>query len=268
MKSEKRRKISIKNCCILAAGCLMVIGLIIGGIKAVSNMFTESKQKDEIMTLHNPADEEVTDTLENTEISQDTDIEEPVIKRVIMIDPGHGGYDGGAVSVEGVHEKEINLAIALKIQAILEEYDIEVLMTRDGDEVQWPAWNDTDLQMRLDMLHASDAEFMVSIHCNSTDEFPDDSYGIEVYMNENQSNSVALAETVNDSLMMIDDQLFNRGVKEGSFYHILSLNYKPVILIETGFLTHYQEGKELNDDAFQANLAYCIAQGILNYLGM
>lgn len=243
-----RRKLNVRNCLILAVGCMAVLGIIVGIVSMITRTVTQTQRNDEIAAT--------------------AYVEKNTEKRIIMIDPGHGGYDDGAVANDGTLEKTINLAVSLKVKAILEEYPIEVLMTRESDEVSWPSDNVADLQSRLDILSDSPAEFMISIHCNSSDEDPQNVFGLEVYVNEQQPTSLSLAETLNDSLMMIDNIMLNRGVKDGSMLHLLALNDKPVIIIESGFMTHDIDASQLNDEAFQKDLAYCIAQGILNYLGI
>ena len=84
---------------------------------------------------------------------------------VVVIDPGHGGYDEGSSSESGVVEKELNLEIALKVRDLLEENDIHVVMTRDSDEVSWSDDNVEDLQARLDIAANADALMLVSLHC-------------------------------------------------------------------------------------------------------
>lgn len=184
---------------------------------------------------------------------------------VVVIDPGHGGYDEGSSSESGVVEKELNLEIALKVRDLLEENDIHVVMTRDSDEVSWSDDNVEDLQARLDIAANADALMLVSLHCNISEEDPENVRGSEIYVNTSQSDSVALAEALNAQLEMLSPALVSRGIKTGQF-HLLTYNTLPCVIIEMGFLSNADDVAYLTETDTQDQLCNAIVEGILSQI--
>ena len=97
-------------------------------------------------------------------------------KNVIVLDPGHGGADPGKVGVNGALEKDINLAIALRLKELLEQQDVKVVMTREDDQGTYPQTGSNrkvrDMQKRVEIINKEQPALTVSIHQNS---FPDQS---------------------------------------------------------------------------------------------
>lgn len=187
---------------------------------------------------------------------------------IVVIDPGHGGYDGGTLSLDGtVVEKDVNMQIASKLKNILAYYGVEAILTRESDEVSWSSDNEEDLYARLDIANQNNALLLVSIHCNAAESDFENISGIEVYANPEQSESMRLAESINQHLS--DTDLNVREMKDGSVYHIMVFNNDlPVALVETGFLTNSYDLAHLTSPYGQSDVALEVAHGILDYLGM
>lgn len=184
----------------------------------------------------------------------------------VTLDAGHGGYDDGSIGQNNELEKEITLSITKKVQAILEKQHVQVIMTRTSDEVSWPSDNVKDLDARLKIAQDSHSKFIVSIHCNSSDEEPDYTTGSEVYANAAQSDSMDLAQTINAQLQTLSKQMPSRGVKSDLDLHMLMFNKIPSVIVETGFISHEGDLKYLKNETGQQQLAQAIANGILEEL--
>jgi len=181
----------------------------------------------------------------------------------ICIDPGHGGFDSGAVGPTLVMEKDVNLSISLKLAEILKLNGIEVILTRDKDIN--PGRNSREsLKNRVDLANTSGADCFISIHCNSA---PDkNANGTEVYCYNLRSPSKNIAEEILKEL--VDKMGFrNRGVKTADFY-VLKYTNMPACLIEVAFISNIKEEAILKDENMQKKIALCIAKGIGNALGI
>ena len=177
----------------------------------------------------------------------------------------HGGYDNGSSSENGVVEKELNLEISMNVRDLLEENGIHVVLTRDSDEISWPDDNVEDLQARLDIAAAAQAQLMVSLHCNISEEDPENVKGSEIYVNLSQSDSLALAEAINAQLETLSPALVSRGVKTGQF-HLLTYNTLPCVIVEMGFLSNADDVSYLTGENTQALLCHAIVDGIMSQI--
>lgn len=182
----------------------------------------------------------------------------------ITIDPGHGGYDSGAVGPNGSLEKNVTLAVSLKVGDILKKYNVNVIYTRDSDQVSWPSNVNQDLQKRCDISNNSNSSIFVAIHMNSYSD--GSAHGTETYYYPGSSRGQALANSIQTQLV---NQIgtTNRGVKTANYYVLRNTN-APAVLTEVAFISNPNEEKELNDPTFQNKAAQGIADGILKYLGL
>lgn len=174
----------------------------------------------------------------------------------VVIDAGHGGSDGGTVSGEAV-EKDINLSVALKLKAILEDHNIEVILTRNADE-------DVSLAQRASVANDANADLFISLHCNY---YEDDAQiaGLECYYDSpNAAESKAYAESIINAVSLRDD-IKARNAKAVSYYVLRNVNI-PAVLVEMGFLSNYTERQNLLSEDYQKNLSEIIAEGILEEL--
>ena len=182
----------------------------------------------------------------------------------IVIDPGHGGSDAGAIGPTGVREKDVSLAVALKVQEFLEEQGDPVVMTRttDRDVYSPQATNAQELQARVNKA-PRDAAIFISIHCNAFSNPA--SHGMETYFYTSSGRGRRLAKLINEELERYGG-LFNRGVKAANFY-VLKHTSMPSTLLELGFITNPEEEQLLADEDYQASLARAIVTGINRYFG-
>lgn len=183
---------------------------------------------------------------------------------IVVLDAGHGGYDDGSVSDSKVKEKNITLAITLKLGKILEENNIEVVYTRTSDDVSWPSDNVADLLTRSEISNEANADYFVSIHLNYSEVAQDEVQGSEIWVRRSDSKSEELAINVNNQLEALDGMI-SRGLKDEaeSPLSVIEYNNMPSILIETGFLSNKHDTKYLSNDKNQSEMANAIAQGIL-----
>ncbi len=172
----------------------------------------------------------------------------------IVIDPGHGGSDPGAVS-NGLKEADINLAVALLVQDIIENAGINVIMTREDDKF-------ISLDNRAGIANKSDAVLFVSIHTNAAES--DNISGIETYCYKTGGQSEQLANYIQTSAIG-QTGASNRGVKTAN-YLVLREADIPAALVEMGFITTGKDRELLQEGEYQGKLADGIAQGILDYL--
>jgi N-acetylmuramoyl-L-alanine amidase len=175
-------------------------------------------------------------------------------RMVVMIDPGHGGPDPGAVGIGGLQEKNVILPIAQRVAAILEQQGIQAILTRTGDY-------DLDLEPRVQMAKQAQANLFVSIHANAIANRPDVN-GLETYYYS--SSSQRLAQTIQNSILQSVD-VRDRGVRQARFY-VLRNNPMPAVLVEVGFVTGEQDKPRLASADYQNQLAQAIAFGILLYI--
>lgn len=190
----------------------------------------------------------------------------PVKKRVV-IDAGHGGYDEGSQSNTGIKEKDVTLSISKKIGKILQEAGVAVIYTRTSDTVKWPSDNVEDLLKRSEIANASGADYFVSIHTNYSDVSPSKVKGSEVWVRHDDGENDRFANAVNKELNKVKG-IQNRGLKdeETSPLSLLRYNNMPSILIETGFLSNDTDAKILASEKGQNEIANAIAKGIFHIL--
>lgn len=190
----------------------------------------------------------------------------PVLKylsqgKTVVIDPGHGSVDKGAVHEEtGVAESPINLQVALKLKELLENESIKVVLTRDKDTVELDT-NRKELQRRIDLAAKSKADMFVSIHAN---KFPDPQYfGAQCFYNPLKPESKLLALLIQEELKKIDAENIREALPQDLF--ILRESPMPSVLIEIGFLSNPKDRERLQDPTFQNMIAESIKKGIVRY---
>jgi N-acetylmuramoyl-L-alanine amidase len=157
-------------------------------------------------------------------------------KLVVVVDPGHGGPDPGAIGVGGIQEKDIVLDIARELAAKLRDQGIEVIMTRDADI-------DLDLEPRVALAERVKADFFVSIHANSIDINHPNVNGLQTYYFHDNSNR--LAQVIQQEVLQTTG-VIDRGVKTARFYVIRNTSM-PAVLVEVGFVTGRDDAAHLAD---------------------
>lgn len=182
----------------------------------------------------------------------------------IVIDPGHGGSDTGAIGPDGVTEKSVTLSVSKKLENILTASGAKVTMTREVDEDVYGrgASDSQELQARVDVgERVRGAEVFVSIHCNAFSSAY--SHGMETYYFDGSWRGERLASLINEELEEAGG-LTNRGVKTANFY-VLRHSSMPATLLELGFVTNPEEEELLSDETYQGKLAKAIALGLARY---
>ena len=188
-------------------------------------------------------------------------------KTTIVIDVGHGGSDPGKVGIQGIKEKDVNLAIARYLKDYLIAEDYTVYMTRETDQGLYDESvsnkKKSDLSNRIQFLQKKNAACMISIHQNS---YPDSiQHGAQTFYYEGRDEDKNFAQYVQDSLLAFDPSN-TRQIKSNTSYYILKNAQVPSILIECGFLSNPEETANLTDPNYQKQIAYAIAIGTCRYL--
>lgn len=175
---------------------------------------------------------------------------------LVVLDPGHGGPDPGAIGIDGIQEKTIVMAIAKDVAAVLEEQGVQAVLTLTEDR-------DLGLEPRVALAEQLDADLFVSIHANAIDMSRPDVNGVETYYYYSDA-SARLAQLIHNSVIQGTGSI-DRGVRTARF-HVLVNTSMPAVLVETGFVTGSIDAYNLIDPSFQEQMAQSIAQGILLYI--
>lgn len=188
--------------------------------------------------------------------------ENPVNKKKVCIDPGHGGTDSGAVGQNGTKEKDVVLQIGLLVKAALERNNIDVVMTRTADITS----GKLVIGERCKIANNANVDYLVSIHANADGDWHDQTgFGTETWAYSTTSAGYPLAKAVQKELITANG-LADRGVKAKG-WDILKGTKAPAILVETAFINNSAEERLLIDAAFQKLTAEAIAKGIVQQLG-
>lgn len=188
-------------------------------------------------------------------------------KTVIVIDAGHGGSDPGKVSTNGIEEKNVNLEIASYLKDYLIAQDYTVYMTRETDcglyDENVSNKKKSDLNNRIQFFKEKKAACIISIHQNS---YPDTvQHGAQTFYFTGREKDKLFAETVQTSLLTIDDTN-TRLAKSSDSYYLLKNTSVPAIIVECGFLSNPEETARLTDSNYQKQIAFAIATGTCNFL--
>ena len=195
----------------------------------------------------------------------------PAQNRLIIIDAGHGGEDGGTSSADGILEKDINLQIALKLRSMLEIAGYQTIMTRDEDEQLGDLSLNTirqrkvsDIRTRLKITQDNTEAIFVSIHQNY---YTSPKYsGLQVFYSPENIESRALAECIRQSTVTLLQPDNTREIKEiGSNIYLLYNIKLPSVMVECGFLSNPQEAVLLAEDSYQSKIAFSVLCGIQKY---
>lgn len=191
----------------------------------------------------------------------------------IVIDPGHGGEDGGATGSSPVMEKDINLAISLQLQKLFEVSGYHVVMTRtsdvsiaDGNLGTIRERKVSDLHNRLKLIEAQgDNCVFISVHQN---HFSQGQYnGAQMFYSTKNPKSKSIAESIKSRVVNLIQPENKRETKPADNTIYLLWNTKvPAVLIECGFLSNHSEEIKLNDAKYQKQMAFAIYNGILDYV--
>ena len=186
----------------------------------------------------------------------------------IVVDAGHGGIDPGKIGVNNALEKDINLAIALKLERNLKENGIRVVMTRADDNGLYKA-NDSnkkvrDMKNRLEIIEEAKPALAVSIHQNS---YPDPSVsGVQVFYYKDSVKSKEAAETMQAQMIQTLKPSKERVAKENGSYYLLKKTSVPIVIVECAFMSNPTEAELLTQDSYQERVAWTIYMGIMQII--
>ncbi|MDD2970764.1 MAG: N-acetylmuramoyl-L-alanine amidase [Lachnospiraceae bacterium] len=189
-------------------------------------------------------------------------------KRVVVIDAGHGGDDPGKIGVNQAEEKDINLRIANRVQKLLEQNDINVIMTRkDNDGLYDRSVSNKkvqDMKNRLQLIQETKPMLTVSIHQNSYHE--ESIHGAQVFYYDTSIQGGKAAKIMQEMLIQKVDPENHRVEKANTSYYLLKKTETPIIIVECGFLSNWKEAELLVSEAYQEKLAWAIHLAILSYI--
>ncbi|MBW4505941.1 MAG: N-acetylmuramoyl-L-alanine amidase [Scytonematopsis contorta HA4267-MV1] len=178
----------------------------------------------------------------------------PNSRVVVVVDPGHGGKDPGAVGIGGLQEVDVVLPISLRVAQILQQNGVQVVMTRRSDYF-------VSLPGRVKIAEKADASLFVSVHANYIGPGRSDISGLETYYYDSGDD---FARTVHRSILR-NINVKNRGVRRARFY-VLRKSSMPAILVEVGYLSGREDAAKLRNSQYRSEMAEAIAKGVLQYL--
>lgn len=199
----------------------------------------------------------------------------PGVRKVIVIDAGHGGADGGVTGVNtGVTEAEINLTVARLVANELNALGYETVLTRNDEGEAGAAIESEEtalynkreeMQRRRDVIAEARPLCVISIHCNN---FPSSSRrGAQVFYSAGSIEGKALASTVQNALNKLNSEKTGRTYSAlGGDYYILNCTSYPSAIVECGFLSNPDDEKLLTDDGYRLTLASTIAHAVNEYI--
>lgn len=186
----------------------------------------------------------------------------------VVIDAGHGGKDPGKVGIDGSLEKDINLQIALKLQKFLEMQDVEAILTRDSDTGLYDENTSNkkvqDMKNRVALIEEKKPVLTVSIHQNSYHE--EYVHGAQVFYYTGSEQSKELAQRIQQVMALELDRDNARQAKANDSYYLLKKTSSPIVIVECGFLSNYEEAQKLSSDLYQEKVAWAIHLAIMQWL--
>ena len=184
----------------------------------------------------------------------------PEIKRnnfYVVIDPGHGGPDPGAIGIGGLKESEVVLDVSKRVKKLLTEKGVKVRMTRNNEV-------NLDLPPRVSIANRTDADIFVSIHANASRGKRRDINGLETFYYTGWRGRL-LAKKIQKQILKVSPGSPDRGVRQGRFF-VIKNTKMPAVLVEIGFLTGRLDARRLEKSIHRKRIAYAITKGILEYL--
>ena len=192
--------------------------------------------------------------------------------QTVVIDPGHGGQDGGAVAADGTAESEINLAVSLRLEGLLRFAGVPTEMTRREDVMVCDPGLSTmrqrkvsDIHNRVELVNGIPGAVLLSIHQNSLPSSPV-THGAQAFRNR-EPEAEALAQTMQDTLNTVVNTHRAKEPKQipDSIYLMNHVD-APAVLVECGFLSNREEAARLQQEDYQKTLATVIAAGYLRWM--
>lgn len=246
---------------LIMAVCLVIAAFFLGSQSAilVQNSHTDTGEL---------PDTPGTDSVSDTELAGNGQNESSSDGLSIVIDAGHGGIDPGKVGINDALEKDINLALALKLRDKFSQDSIRIILTRDSDTSLYSEGSTNkkaeDMQTRCKIISDASPIFTVSLHQNS---YPSPEVcGAQVFYFGQSQDGKKLADMIQDSLISNVDPDNHRVAKANESYYLLKKTPTPTVIVECGFLSNPTEADLLLTDDYQNQLVDAIYNGIQNYL--
>lgn len=196
----------------------------------------------------------------------------PLYSKLVVIDPGHGHPDGGAVGYNGSVEADINLSVSKKLGSYFQQSGAYVIYTRDNENAISDNLEDkirnikkADMKKRKHIKDSNDGDIFISIHVNKYEE---SKYkGAQVFYQSNNKESEELAKCIQYRLKDIVDPDNDRMVKDsGNSIFLLNNSSYPSVLVECGFISNPVEEKLLNSEEYQDKIAYSVFCGVMDFV--
>lgn len=208
--------------------------------------------------------------MQEQEVSQSVDFSKEKKNKEqfkVLLDAGHGGEDPGKVGVCDYLEKDINLKIAMLLKEKLEEQNVQVVMTREKDEMLSGETGDrgkvADMKERVRLINQAKPQLAVSIHQNSYHD--SQVHGAQVFYYTESKNGERAAAILQEKLKTVDTSN-TRMSKANNTYYVLRRTEVPTVIVECGFLSNENEANLLVTEEYQEKLATAMMEGILGYL--
>lgn len=186
---------------------------------------------------------------------------------IIVLDAGHGGSDPGKIGINQVLEKDVNLAITMKIKGMLEEEGIGCVLTRESDERLDENGKEfakaADMKDRVNIINEVHPKLVVSVHQNSYTS--SEIKGAQVFYYEHSKESEEIAKIIQEELRKVDSSN-TREIKGNNTYYLLKRTEVPAVIVECGFLSNPEEAEKLASEEYQEKMAEAIVKGIKSYL--
>lgn len=191
-----------------------------------------------------------------------------VEEKCVVLDAGHGGDDPGKIGINNALEKDVNLQIAFLVKSYLEQNDVKVVMTRESEAGLYDSGASNkkvqDMKRRIEIIEETNPSVTVSIHQNS---YPEEYvHGAQVFYYNGSKEGKQLAECIQTQFVKKVDSENKRQIKANDSYYLLKKTASPIVIVECGFLSNYEEAQRLCEEAYQEKVAWAIHMGILQYL--
>ena len=256
-ESDKRKENVIRR-----SFCEVVMGVLMLLLIAVINLRNDARPL-MFQSAWSAADE-----VQGGEISLSAADTEKENTCCVVLDAGHGAADPGKIGCNDAREKDINLAIVLKLKQYLEAENVKVVLTRESDE---PLYEESavnkkmsDMNARVSIIESTKPDLVVSIHQNSYHE--SSVCGPQVFYYKASEKGKLAAECLQASFDGLEEIDNRRLAKANDNYYLLLHTSAPMVIAECGFLSNPGEAELLIQDAYQEKLAHVLCQGIMEYL--
>lgn len=192
--------------------------------------------------------------------------------KTLVIDAGHGGFDGGAVGASGITEQDINLSISQMVYQLSYFFGQKAVMTRtDTNALNYNANLSisqnkiNDIHAREDITNSTENPIFMSIHLNKFEQSK--YFGAQVFYSKNNSDSKIFAENMQSNLVLgIKNDNIRTAKQAANTIYLMKMLKCPAIVVECGFLSNPKEEQLLCSEDYQKQLAICIYSGYENYL--